>query len=129
PSRTTATLLSPFDSLIWDRRRTQRVFGFDYRIEVYVPESKRKFGYFVLPLLLGDQLAARFDLKSDRRASTLQVRGAYAEPGTDSDAVARAAAVELDTMRAWLELDHITVARRGGLAASLRRAIAPLGSG
>jgi len=123
PSRTSATLLSPFDSLIWDRSRTSRVFRFEYRIEVYVPEPKRKFGYFVLPLLLGDQLVARFDLKTDRRASTLRVRGAYAEPGPDPDAVALAAAIELDSMRAWLRLDHIAVARRGNLAAGLRRAV------
>jgi hypothetical protein len=124
PTRSHATLLSPFDSLIWDRNRTRRIFGFDYRIEVYVPEPKRTFGYFVLPLLLGDQLVARFDLKTDRRASTLQVRGAYAEPGTDSDSVAHAAAVELDAIRGWLQLDRVAVARRGNLAAAVRRAIA-----
>ena len=129
PTREDATLLSPFDSLIWDRRRTLRVFGFDYRIEVYVPEPKRTYGYFVLPLLLGDQLVARFDLKTDRRASTLRVRGAYAEPGTDPDAVARAAGRELDTLRAWLRLDRVAVARRGDLASPLRHAISEQQSG
>jgi uncharacterized protein YcaQ len=122
PSRRHATLLSPFDSLIWDRSRTLRVFGFDYRIEVYVPAAKRKYGYFVLPLLIGDQLAARFDLKADRRTSTLQVRGSYVEAGTDPNAVARAAAVELHELRGWLRLDRIVVARRGNLAAAVRRA-------
>ena len=129
PTRADSTLLSPFDSLIWDRDRTRRVFGFDYRIEVYVPEPKRKYGYFVLPLLLGDQLVARFDLKTDRRASTLRVRGAYAEPGTDPDAVARAAGRELDTLRAWLRLDRVAVTRRGDLAAGVRRAISEQQSG
>jgi len=128
-TRADSTLLSPFDSLIWDRDRTRRVFGFDYRIEVYVPEPKRKYGYFVLPLLLGDQLVARFDLKTDRRASTLRVRGAYAEPGTDPDAVARAAGRELDTLRAWLRLDRVAVTRRGDLAAGVRRAISEQQSG
>ena len=129
PTRSHATLLSPFDSLIWDRGRTLRVFGFDYRIEVYVPEPKRKYGYFVLPLLLGDQLVARFDLKTDRRASALQVRGAYAEPGADLETVARAAAFELDALRAWLQLDHIAVARRGNLAAAVRKVISQPQSG
>ncbi len=122
PTRSTATLLSPFDSLIWDRVRALRIFGFDYRIEVYVPEPDRKYGYFVLPMLLGDQLVARFDLKADRQASALQVRGAYFEPGVDVDQVASAAAAELDALRAWLGLDGLTIARRGNLAPALRRA-------
>jgi uncharacterized protein YcaQ len=122
PSRRHATLLSPFDSLIRDRSRTRRVFGFDYRIEVYVPEPKRKYGYFVLPLLLGDRLVARFDLRADRRTSTLQVRGSYVEAGCDPDAVARAAADELHEFCGWLKLDRIGVARRGNLAAAVRRA-------
>ena len=122
PTRANATLLSPFDSLIWDRSRALRLFGFDYRIEVYVPEPRRKHGYFVLPLLLGDQLVARFDLKADRRASVLQVRGSYAEAGVDADHVAAAAAVELDALRAWLQLDGMAIARRGNLAPAMRRA-------
>jgi uncharacterized protein YcaQ len=124
PTRANATLLSPFDSLIWDRSRALRLFGFDYRIEVYVPEPRRKHGYFVLPLLLGDQLVARFDLKADRKASVLQVRGSYVEAGVDADQVAAAAAVELDALRAWLQLDGIAIARRGNLAPALRRAAA-----
>ena len=123
PSRTNATLLSPFDSLIWDRSRALRIFGFDYRIEVYVPEPDRKHGYFVLPLLLGDQLVARFDLKADRKASVLQVRGAYLEAGFDAAGVAVPAAVELDALRDWLHLDGMTISRRGNLAAALRRAV------
>jgi uncharacterized protein YcaQ len=116
--------LSPFDSLIWDRSRALRLFGFDYRIEVYVPEPERKHGYFVLPLLLGDQLVARFDLKADRKPSVLQIRGSYVEPGVDASMVAGAAAAELDALRAWLNLDGIVIARRGNLAPALRAAVA-----
>jgi uncharacterized protein YcaQ len=122
PTRANATLLSPFDSLIWDRGRALRLFGFDYRIEVYVPEANRKHGYFVLPLLLGDQLVARFDLKADRQVSALLVRGAFAEAGADVSAVAESAAAELDALRVWLHLDRMVIARRGNLATALRRA-------
>lgn len=121
PTRAHATLLSPFDSLIWERSRTRRLFGFDYRIEVYVPEPDRKHGYFVLPLLLGDRLVARFDLKADRKASVLQVRGAYVEPDVDVETVAVAAAAELSSLRDWLRLELIAVARRGNLAPGIRR--------
>jgi uncharacterized protein YcaQ len=122
PTRQNATLLSPFDSLIWERNRTRRVFGFDYRIEVYTPAPDRTFGYFVLPLLLGDRLVARLDLKADRKTSTLRVAGAFLEPDVDPEDVAAAAATELDALRAWLQLHDIAVARRGNFARRLRRA-------
>jgi len=124
PRRRSATLLSPFDSLIWERERTTRFFGFDYRIEVYVPEPKRRYGYYVLPLLLGDELVGRFDLKADRKASVLRVNAAHLEDGADPATVAAAAATELGVLRDWLGLDDVTVARRGALAAPLRRALA-----
>jgi uncharacterized protein YcaQ len=124
PSGGHATLLSPFDSLIWDRGRTKRLFGFDYRIEVYVPEPDRRFGYYVLPLLLGDELVARFDLKADRQASTLRVAGAYIEPGADAGRVAAAAATELDALRSWLRLDDVVVRPKGDLAPALASALA-----
>ena len=89
-----------------------------------VPEPKRRYGYFVMPLLFGDRLVARFDLKADRKASALQVRGAYAEPGVLADAVAGAAAAELTTLGGWLGLDRVTVGRRGDLAAAVRRSLA-----
>lgn len=123
PGRDHATLLSPFDSLIWTRDRTERLFGFHYRIEIYVPEHLRRHGYYVLPLLLGDELVGRLALRSDRRAGVLRVEGAFAEPGVDRATVAAAAAPELRDLAAWLGLDGVTVARRGDLATALCRAV------
>lgn len=123
PTREHATLLSPFDSLIWERERTRRLFGFDYRIEVYVPAAKRRYGYYVLPLLLADALVARFDLKADRKASVLRVAGAYLEPLAKPGAAAAAAAAELDRLRGFLGLAAIRVGRRGNLAPALRAAV------
>ncbi len=123
PTRDHATLLSPFDSLIWERARTTRMFAFDYRIEVYVPAAKRTYGYFVLPLLVGDQLVGRFDLKADRRTATLRVNAAHSEPGVEAADVASAAATELSSMAEWLGLDTVAVERRGDLAPALVSAV------
>jgi uncharacterized protein YcaQ len=119
-SRADGAFLPPFDSLIWDRARTLRLFGFDYKIEVYVPAPKRKYGYYVLPFLLGDELVGRFDLKADRARSTLRVQAAHLEPEADAEAVAHAAALELDVMRHWLGLETVTVANKGNLARALK---------
>ena len=125
PTRARATLLSPFDSLIWDRGRVLRLFGFDYRIEVYVPAPQRVYGYYVLPVLVGEYLVGRLDLKADRKASTLRVVAAHGEPDTDVAATAAAVAPELHAMRTWLGLDELAVARRGGLARALSGAVSP----
>ena len=116
-------LLSPWDPVVCHRERAARLFDFDYRVEIFVPKAKRKWGYYVLPFLLGDRLVARVDLKAERKKRRLQVLASYAEPGVDQRQVADALAGELETMARWLELDGIDVGRRGGFAPALRSAV------
>jgi uncharacterized protein len=112
-------LLCPFDPLIWERDRTERMFGFRYRIEIYVPEPKREYGYYVFPFLLDGELVARVDLKADRANGLLRVQGAFAESGVDTARVLVELAQELRAMAGWLGLSAVAVAKKGNLASAL----------
>jgi uncharacterized protein YcaQ len=115
-----ATVVSPFDSLIWaPRDRTERLFDFHYRIELYTPKAKRVYGYYVLPFLLGDRLVARVDLKAERKERALLVPGAFCEAGVDPAAVAEPLARELRALADWLGLERVVVGERGDLARPL----------
>jgi uncharacterized protein YcaQ len=116
-------LVTPFDSLVWDRSRIDRLFGMKYTIELYTPPANRVYGYYVFPFLLGDTLVARCDLKADRRRRVLIVQSAWLEPGQDARRVARELGEELRQVQRWLELDRVEVADRGDLAAPLSRIV------
>jgi uncharacterized protein len=121
PRRMSAqALISPFDPLIWERKRPERLFQFRYRIGIYTPAHKREDGYYVLPFLLGDELVARVDLKAERKQGKLQVLSAQEERGADRVRVAEALADELLLLARWVGLEEVAVSDRGGLAGPLR---------
>lgn len=103
-------LLSPFDRLVYDRERALALFGFDYKLEIYVPEAKRRWGYYVLPVLNGDRLVAKADVKADRKENVLRVPTLHMEAATDKKDL-EAASNELDLLRDWLRLGGVRITR------------------
>jgi len=114
-----ASLLSPFDPVVWFRPRAERLFNFHYRIEIYMPAAKRRWGYYVLPFRVGDRIVARVDLKADRQARQLLVLNAHEEGGTDRDSNCQNLATELHALKDWLDLEGIRVSRGGSFARQL----------
>ena len=122
-------LISPFDPLVFERARAHRIFDFHYRIEIYTPEAKRIYGYYVLPFLIDGDLAARVDLKADRATGRLLVHAAHLEPGRNAPRVAEALAHELREVARWLDLSRVVIARKGSLAPALRAALGTVAAG
>ena len=115
------TLLSPFDPVVWYRERGERLFDFEYRIEIYTPKDKRRYGYYVLPFLLGDDVVGRVDLKTDREQGVLRVLGAFSEEGTERDVVSEGLRRALDDLAVFVGVDAWTVSgERGDLIPGLR---------
>jgi len=117
-----ASLLSPFDPVVWFRPRAERLFDFHYRIEIYVPAAQRKWGYYVLPFRVGDEIVAKVDLKADRKSGKLLVLAAYEEPGTDRSSCIGHLAQELRALSSWLELDDICVTKKNKFSRRLATA-------
>ena len=115
------TVLSPFDPIVWNRSRAARLWDFDYRIEIYVPASKRIYGYYVLPVLAGEQLVGRLDLKTDRAGGVLRVLGAFAEPGADRPELAARLRPHLHDLARFAGVEDVSYGARGDLMAALRR--------
>jgi uncharacterized protein YcaQ len=104
-------LLSPFDSLVWCRPRNERLFNFHYRIEIYTPKEKRKFGYYVLPFMMDGEMVGRVDLKADRASGVLQAHSVHTEKGVKRSSINDVLNTELRAMASWLQLDRVQIGR------------------
>lgn len=118
-----SALLSPFDPVVWERSRAERLFSFHYRIEIYTPAHKRKFGYYVLPFLNGDRIAGRVCLKADRQAGVLRANAIHHEAHVDPRETAEALAGELHLMARWLNLGSVEPGKTGNLAKALDKSL------
>ena len=117
---TGATVLSPFDPIVWKRDRAERIWNFEYRIEIYVPEKKRRWGYYVLPVMVDGHLVARLDVKTDRANSVLRIKAAHLEEGHDGAEVAQRVLPAIDDLRRLVNVDDIHIERKGNFAIQLR---------
>ena len=104
-------LLSPFDSLVWCRPRNERLFNFHYRIEIYTPKEKRKFGYYVLPFMMNGEMVGRVDMKADRSSGVLRAQRVHTEKGVKRSSINEALTAELAVMATWLGLDRVQIGR------------------
>ncbi len=119
-----ATILTPFDPVVWFRPRAERIFDFDYRIEIYTPAPKRRYGYYSLPVVVGDRVVGRVDLKADRAASVLLVQSAWWEADPPAEAAERLAGV-LRQAAAWQGLQGVSVSQWGDAVDDVARALGP----
>ena len=117
------SLLSPFDPVVWFRPRAERLFDFHYRIEIYVPAARRRWGYYVLPFRVGDRIVGRVDLKADRKARQLLVLNAHEEDSIDVEHCCNELAGELQALCDWLGLDEVRVERSNRFSVSLAKSV------
>jgi len=120
PTQVNATaILTPFDPIVWNRKRLERLFDFNYKIEIYKPKEKRQYGYYVMPFLLDDKIVARFDLKNERATSSLHVLGAFSEKNTRNGEIAHQAHEELNHLASFLGSSTLKFAKNGNFSRTL----------